>query len=102
MQEFGEKMKVFGNKIKESVEKSVKHLGYGSPHIHYHRSIPRSHKNQYSGKESLEDFSRELEERRNEVRAPLEKIELLKELLEEGMITQEDFDKKKQKILDEM
>jgi len=100
MQEFGSKMKEYGEKIRESVEASVEHLSYGSPHIHKIKILPRGSRHSWSEEDS--EKIREQEKERAKVKAPLEKIEMLKELLDEGMITQEDFDEKKKKILDEI
>jgi len=96
MQEFGKTMKGLGEKIRESVENSVKHLSCDSPHIHRIKIFPRE------SVQDREEDVREYEKERAKVKAPLEKIEMLKELLDEGLITQEDFDLKKNKILDEI
>ena len=51
---------------------------------------------------SRTDDIRTQEKERAKARAPIEKIKMLKELLDEGMITQEDYDEKKKKILEDI
>ncbi len=102
MQEFGIKMRDYSKKIKESVEKSVNHLTYNIPHIHRINMISRAPGQNCPEDNSREDAIREKEKELAKARAPLEKIELLKELLDEGRITQKDYDVKKRKILDEI
>ncbi|MHA1110826.1 MAG: SHOCT domain-containing protein [Promethearchaeota archaeon] len=100
MHQFGKKMKEYGEKIRESVEASVKHLSFESPLIHKIKILPRGSRHSWSDEDS--ENVREQEKERAKVKAPLEKIEILSELLNEGIITQEDFDVKKNQILDEI
>ncbi|TFG18169.1 MAG: hypothetical protein EU530_09645 [Promethearchaeota archaeon] len=104
MEEFGEKMAEFGKKIEEKVKKSVdkamKNLERDFPHVQPPRP-PRPPRAPDVWSSDSESFRTD-ESERAKVRAPIDKIKLLKELLDEGIISQEDYDEKKKKILEEI
>ncbi len=117
MEEFEKKMEEYGRKMEEKarrmgekaqkiVEKKLAHLEYENPHLRKIRFTrppmpPRAPHVPRAPVFSDEEL-REKEQERAKLRAPMEKIKMLKELLDEGMITQQDFDEKKKKILDEI
>ncbi len=112
MQEFSDKMEKIGKKIGKTVqkvvEKNLANLELEFTHAPHPPMPPRPPKSPHAphapdapwpdGSLNSKDRERELDQ----ARAPIEKIKMLKELLMKDIITQEDFDKKRKQIIDDI
>jgi hypothetical protein len=102
MEEFGEQMGKIGKKIGETVqkvvEKSLAHIEFDLPHVPHPPMPPRPPKPPFKVSFNSEERERKLAE----AHAPMEKIKMLKEMLDKGMITEIDFEKKRKQIIDEI
>jgi hypothetical protein len=112
MQEFGKAMEKIGKKIGETVQKAVeKSLGHleidlsDVPHPPMPPMPPMPPRAPHAPGKSWSDISFNSDEREHELdkaRAPMEKIKMLKEMRDKGMITQQDFETKRKQIIDEI
>jgi hypothetical protein len=119
MEEYGKKMEEYGKKMGEKaqriIEKNLAHLDREYPYVqkirHVHPPMPPRAPHaplspEFYPREEYKEQEREqeIEERvkaQAQLRAPIEKIKLLNELKKDNLISEEEFEEKKKKILDE-
>jgi hypothetical protein len=107
MEEFGQKMAEYGEKMAEKIQKNVEknlyHLKREFPHVPGVEPLrrpnpPRAPRKPREPWPSVRFHKSEKEG----LLDPIKKLEKLKELLDNGLITQEDYDKKKSEILEQI
>ena len=103
MEELGKKMELYGRKIGETVqkvvEKNLANLKIEFPHIPQPEMPPEPLSAPWS---NISLNSEHIEREHADVRAPMERIIMLKEMLDKGMITEIDFENKRKQIIDEI